>query len=204
MRIAVLVYGRLHRCVEHYTNIVESIGRQNDIDFFLSSDNSSESLLHDFLRIYRPIVYTNSPIHYDYNLANYPGKPPETNIHSMTCHFINKNRVFVLFEEYAHREHIQYDCVISLRVDLAFQTGFVLNALEENTIYIPHGSDWGGINDQVAYGNVDVMKTYNSINAIDLLEKQCSIPHPERLYKAHIDSHMLRVVRVPIQYRIDK
>lgn len=34
MHIAVLIYGRLNKCVEHYDNIVESIGKHNDIDFF--------------------------------------------------------------------------------------------------------------------------------------------------------------------------
>lgn len=34
MRIAVLFYGRLNKCVEHYSNIIESIGKENHIDFF--------------------------------------------------------------------------------------------------------------------------------------------------------------------------
>ena len=37
MKIAVLVYGRLHKCLEHYSNITETIGLENQIDFFLSS-----------------------------------------------------------------------------------------------------------------------------------------------------------------------
>jgi hypothetical protein len=34
MRIAILVYGRLNKCVEHYNNIIESFRKDNDIDFF--------------------------------------------------------------------------------------------------------------------------------------------------------------------------
>lgn len=35
MHIAVLVYGRLNKCVEHHSNIMESLGKNNDIDFFV-------------------------------------------------------------------------------------------------------------------------------------------------------------------------
>jgi hypothetical protein len=108
MRIAVLVYGRLNKCVEHYENIVESIGKYNDIDFFVSSDNSSESLFNDFIDLYKPKLYNNSNIQYEYDLGKYPGKRGETNIHNMTCHFINKNRVFLLLEEYKNKYNIHY------------------------------------------------------------------------------------------------
>ena len=50
MHIAVLIYGRLNKCREHYANIVESLGSHNNIDFFLSSDNAPESLLNDIER----------------------------------------------------------------------------------------------------------------------------------------------------------
>ena len=120
MRIAVLVYGRLNKCVEHYENIVESIGKYNDIDFFVSSDNSSESLFNDFIDLYKPKLYNNSNIQYEYDLGKYPGKRGETNIHNMTCHFINKNRVFLLLEEYKNKYNIHYDCVLSLRIDIVF------------------------------------------------------------------------------------
>ena len=206
MRIAVLIFGRLNKCVEHHNNIMESLGKDNDIDFFLSSDNSPESLLNDFIFLYNPVLYNNNPIHYEYNLGDYPGKRSESNIHNMTCHFINKNRVLVLLEEHIHKENVQYDCVVSLRVDLVFQTKFTFGDLEDNTIYIPRGSDYvdNGINDQVAYGKTDVMKKYNSINPVDLLEKNLCIPHPENLNSANIHFHKLEIERVEIKYDINK
>lgn len=206
LRIAVLIYGRLNKCVDHYKNIVESIGIHNNIDFFLSSDNSSESLLNDFIHLYKPILYNNNPIKYDYDLSKYPGKRYETNVNNMTCHFINKNRVFLLLEEYIHKENIKYDCIISLRVDIVFRSNFIFNNLVDNTIYIPSGWDfvYNSINDQIAYGKVDVMKKYNSINAIDLLEQALSIPHPESLTYANIHFYKLKIERVNIQYDLDK
>lgn len=206
MHIAVLVYGRLNKCVEHYDNIVESIGKHNEIDFFLSSDNSSESLLSDFIHLYKPILYNNERIHYDCDLGKYPGKRSETNIHNMTCHFINKNRVFLLLEEHTNKNNIHYDCVISLRVDCVIKNHFTFNNLEDNTIYIPYGYDYyeHAINDQIAYGKVDVMRKYNSIDPVDLLERNLSIPHPETLNYANITFYKLQIERVNIKYNLDK
>lgn len=206
MHIAVLVYGRLNKCVEHHSNIMETLGKNNDIDFFCSSDNSSESLLSSFISLYKPILYNNRPIKYDCDLSKYSGKRSETNIHNMTCHFINKNRVLILLEEHMNRNNVQYDCVISLRVDCLFQNTFHFGSLEDNTIYIPYGYDHvsNGINDQIAYGKMDVMKKYNSINAVDLLEKKLSIPHPESLNCANIRYYGLNIKRPRIIYYIDR
>lgn len=119
--------------------------------------------MNDFIRLYKPKLYNNSSIKYEYNLGKYPGKKIETDIHNMTCHFINKNRVFLLLEEYMNKENIHYDCVVSLRVDCVIKDNFIFNNLEDNTIYIPYGYDYyeNAINDQIAYGKVDVMRKYN-------------------------------------------
>jgi hypothetical protein len=206
MRIAVLIYGRLNKCVEHYDNTIEHLGKHNEIDFFLSSDNSSESLLNDFINLYKPISYNNDPIHYECRLGKYPGKRRSTNIHNMTCHFINKNRVFVLLENYINKMNIQYDVVVSLRIDIIYYTSFNFNNLADNTIYIPEGRDFinKAMNDQIAYGKVDVMKKYNYINPTYLLEKKLSIPHPESLNFANIRFKKLRVKRFDMKWIIDR
>lgn len=206
MHIAILVYGRLNKCAEHYDNIIESLGENNDIDFFLSSDNSSESLLSDFIRLYKPILYNNSRINYKYDLGKYAGRRIETNIHNMTCHLINKNRVLSLLEQHINKTNIQYDCVMSLRIDCVFQHKFNFDSLYNNTIYIPYGYDYVdyGINDQIAYGKIDVMRKYNSINAVDLLEKKLAIPHPEHLHYANINFYKLNIRRPRINYYLDR
>ena len=127
MKIAVLIYGRLNNCVQHYNNIINSIGMENNIDFFLSSDNSGEKLLQEFIDLYKPITYTNEKIHYDYDLEKYNGKAPETNMHNMICHFINKKRVFELLKNYCEKEIIHYDIIISLRVDIVFSRTILSN-----------------------------------------------------------------------------
>ena len=205
MLIAVLIYGRLHQCAEHYNNIVECLGKQNDINFFFSSDNSPESLVNDFITLYKPILYNNNPIHYDSYLEKYPGINIQTNDHSITCHFMNKNRVFSLLEEYINKESIQYDVIVSMRIDCIFHNNFIFNNLEDNTVYIPVDGDYGGINDQIAYGKVDVMKKYNSINIIELLDKKLTyMLHPETLTLVNINFNNLLIKRVDLQYKLDR
>ena len=151
--------------------------------------------MNDFIHFYKPKLYNNSIIKYEYDLGKYPGAYSITNIHNMTCHFINKNRVFDLLEEYINNENIQYDCIISLRVDCIIKNNFEFDNLKDNTIYIPYGYDYlnNAINDQIAYGKVEVMKKHNSINPLDLLEKNLSIPHPESLNYANINFHNLQI-----------
>ena len=205
MRIAVLVYGRLNKCAEHYENVKKHIGKNNDIDFFLSSDNSESYLLEDFIRLYKPILYTNEKITHNYDLGKYKNQH-NTSYDNMTRHFINKNRVFLLLEEHIKQNNIEYDVVVSLRIDLLFATSFYFAEILENTIYIPTGNDYvdNGVNDQVAYGKIDVMKKYNSIivYAVDYLEQNLTQSHPESLTYTNLRAHKIDIKRFNIRYNI--
>jgi hypothetical protein len=207
MKIAVLVYGRLRKCGEHYDNIINSIDKENKIDFYMSSDNSPQDELDDFIRLYSPVKYTNDKIEYTCDFSKYPSHE-STNFHNMTCHFINKLRVFQLLEEYISQTDIEYDIIISLRVDTVFHNHFDFNYIQENTIYIPNGYDfgWPGINDQIAYGRLSTMEKYNKILLyvpIFLEEKRC-ISHPESLTYTNIIYHKLEINRVNLGHHIDK
>ena len=155
MKLAVLVFGRLNKCVEHYANIIESIGKQHSLDFYLSSDNSSDASLNVFIKTYNPIAYTNEKIQHYYNLDNYP-KYYETNVPYMILHFINKYRVFQLMKN----SNRKYDIILSLRIDLVFENPIIFpNKIVQNTIYIPNEHDYyEGINDRLAYGDFATMK----------------------------------------------
>jgi hypothetical protein len=206
MRIGIIVYGRLNKCVEHYNNIIEHIGTHHRVDFFLSSDNSSQSLLNDFIRLYNPVLYNNDQIIPNCDLKIYPGARPETNLHNMVCHFTNKKRGFSLLEEYMTKQCCYYDVVVCLRVDVLFQNSFNFDEILDNTIYIPEGRDYisRAINDQISYGKLEVMKKYCSIDAVDLLERNLSVPHPESLNFANLHFNKLSIKRVDLKYILDK
>lgn len=207
-KIAVLVYGRLNKCAEHYDNIIEHIGKEHEIDFFLSSDNSDEILLNNFINIYNPKEFINEKITHNFNFQSYNGLRPETNVDNMTRHFINKNRVFNLLEKYISTTQIHYDVVLSLRIDAQFNSSFIFKDINENTIYIPNSSDFveKGINDQLAYGTLNSMKKYMNIilNCTYLLDNSFSIPHPESLTFANILCNHLNMKRFELNYYLDK
>lgn len=203
MRLAVLVYGRLNNCVKHHKNILESIGSEHSVDFFVSSF-SPEPLLNDFIKLYKPISYINDEIKYTCNLGKYKGRRDETNIHNMTCHFMNKERVFKLFKDH---NDFNYDAILSLRVDIVFLKPILFNDIKSNTIYIPNGCDWaGGLNDQLAYGDIEAMEKYMNIfkYIFDILDNGKSIPHPENLTLANIKLHNLQLMRFDLPYNIER
>lgn len=53
-----------------------------------------------------------------------------------------------------------FDVYVRIRPDLRFDSPLVFQKPEPKTIYIPQGMDYGGINDQFAYGDYDTMKQY--------------------------------------------
>lgn len=56
MHIAVLLYGRILNYREHHSNIIESIGKENTVDFFYASDLESEYDVSEFHELYKPML----------------------------------------------------------------------------------------------------------------------------------------------------
>jgi len=205
MRIALLLYGRINKFKEHYHNIITSMGKDNIIDIFYSGDNIPTEMMTEFLTLYNPVLYNSKKIEYSCNLGI--NIVEGFNIDNMARHFINKNRVFKLLEEHVEKENIIYDVIISTRIDIVYDNNIIFSKVEENTIYIPSGADWcGGLNDQIAYGDILSMKKYMSIydNCIPLLKNNLSKSHPESLTLANIKLYNLNVIRFGLKYYIDR
>lgn len=209
MKVAVLIYGRLNKAVKRHSNIMSSLSQTvslNDIDFFCSSDNSD--YIEDFITTYNPKDYINDQIIIDEDELNkYMSYPTtrETRVETVLRHFTNKKRVYGIFEEYSEKNNIQYDIIVSLRVDLRIKNFFDFTMPEQNTIYVPYGGDWRrGINDQIAYGNKEVMKKYCNIieNCFGILSKRITKFHPEGLTLANIKINNITVTRFNLRYRI--
>jgi len=196
---------------EHYNSIIYAIGTENNIDVFYSGDNSPETSLKNFVDLYKPVAYTNDKINTDCDLRKYPDRNPETMdicLYNLVRHYINKKRVFKLLDDYTTKNKVEYDIIVSLRLDLMFYSSFNFTSIKPNTIYVPNGADHSinAINDQIAYGNFNSMKKYMNIfdNIIYLLENKKSIPHSESLHYANIVYNNLNIERVPLIYVIDK
>lgn len=207
MHFAVLIFGRLNKCIEHYQNITESIGLEHTLDFFLSSDDSPDFLLQEFIELYKPISYINDKIVHEYKFENYPTQVEASKNGNMTRHYINKSRVFQLFEKYVTNNSVKYDAIIALRLDIVFHNKFTFSLhLEDNTIYIPSDHDNYGLNDRVAYGNIDVMRKYMNIihNVYYLLNiKKCN-RHSECLTLANVIYHRINICRFDNESHLER
>lgn len=205
MKLAVLVFGRLEKSEESYNNIMKQLIENYDADFFCSSDNSK--FINVFIEKYKPKEYINDKIDIfpeQLNTFNY-NRTPETNINNVIKHFTNKKRVFEIFKNYSKKNNINYDVVISLRIDLHFDENINYIKPEENTIYIPAGEDWrNGINDQFAYGNMDVMEKYFNIldNCYSLIKIKNFKSHPETLTRANLLLNNVIIKRFNLKYHI--
>ena len=208
MKVAVLIYGRLNLSSVSYANIIDSLSNYDSVDFFCSSDNSDEIHLHEFITNYKPLDYINDKINTDEHNYMYSfSAAPETNIDSMIRHFINKNRVYNLFEKYIEANNKHYDIIMFLRVDLKIYDKFEFEYPKDNEIYIPQQGDprWrNGVNDQIAYGNQNVMKIYSNIiyNCKTLLSNNLSYVHPETLATMNIIHNGVKINRFVLKYDI--
>lgn len=222
MRIAVLFYGRINKAEDTYQNIIDAIGAENTVDYFLSTGEQSAEQLSRFIALYNPVAYTNEEIQYTYDI------PPNTvhpafncRQHNMICSFINKQRAYRLLEAYIEERKADYDIVFSLRCDILFQGKIQYPVIEEDTLYIPKSyngftcTDFysiipgftrpiRSITDVMAYGNTSVMRKYSNIvdNMIYLLNTGNCVMHPETITYANIMYNNLEIERFYIDFDI--
>lgn len=209
-KLAVLFYGRIKKFDVHYQNIMEKIVKDNNVDFFLSHSPELNENLEEFIKLYKPKKIINDEIIYDCSLLNLKRiyYYTDAQIHSMFCHFINKKRVFNLLTDYINETKTNYDYIIIYRVDLFSDSCLnyqEFNEIDNNILYIPSGNDYeNGLNDQIAIGNFEVIKTYCNIydNVLNIVNKYYIYLHPETLFKYHLLDTYVNVNRFNLSYSI--
>jgi hypothetical protein len=202
MKIAVLLYGRIHRYRELYYRF-RNFFRNHDIDIFYSSDESPENELNEFIDLYRPIKVINDKITIQPFFQKYSYEYT-VNVDSMYCHFMNKQRVFSLLEEYCKDTSTHYDCVFSTRLDIYYTCMLSELTINNNTIYVPNNHSIPNINDHIAYGSYESMKIYMNIlsNCDTLLSKYVNILNPHLLTYYNLNSNTISVESVSLNYHL--
>ncbi len=119
-------------------------------------------------------------------------KAPENTVNNSLNQWINNFVGFCLIPD-------SYDIYVRIRPDTKFngKLNFEDYNYSENNIYIPQGSDFGGINDQFAFGNHKVMKAYYSVlmNFGDLWHEG-TLFHSESMQLANLNSQGINIVRL--------
>lgn len=104
--------------------------------------------------------------------------------------------------KYEKDNNIKFDCVIRIRSDSLIKNNFTLDNYNINNLNIPNGSDWGGLNDQFAFANSDVMNLYSeTFNNIEKIKR--SIYHPETILKESMELYDIKIDRPTIEVSIN-
>jgi len=130
----------------------------------------------------------------------------DTCFHRTWSMYYHNKRCFDLIQTYQQKYGITFDAVVKYRADLSSNNPLIINDnIQPNTVYIPVGLDYGGTNDQVAYGNPGSMEQYCKCS--DFIIQYCRnkvLFHPETLLKHHLSKCGLQIERFNYPYRISK
>lgn len=108
--------------------------------------------------------------------------------------------------DYEDQNHMKYDFVIRFRGDLFMEQTFPISkSLDTKFIYFPTYGNFGGLNDQLAFGSSPVMDIYSSLYSnINSYMTQGAIMNPEKLLKFHIGFQNLPVSKIDVNYVIKR
>ena len=199
MNIAVLFSGRIYGFEQSILLYKEHIFKGNNVQIFIAHNaHNTEDLS----------VFSNDEnIHVKSELFKMPDNPPVKYSHEIVdpngYYFLSmwyhRNIAYEMMKEYAIKNNITFDCVISGRTDMIIYNTLELTMPLENTLYIPSHSHYDGLNDQFAYGTMKTMEIY-----CDLYRKISTVPqrNPELQLKSYINSTDLIIMTIELKYEL--
>lgn len=111
-----------------------------------------------------------------------------------------------LKSEYEQENGFTYDCVIRFRADINLHHQMRIDDLE--TLSVPRYGDFGGLNDQFAWGSSRDMDIYTSlydqIDAYLNIEGTHLCMKPEYFVQFHLEKHQISPARPYLKYTLKK
>ena len=99
--------------------------------------------------------------------------------------------------------NVDYDLILKLRSDILFAEDLILQSPKENTIYSPIKSSWPqSMNDQLIYGNKEVMTIYHDLyNKLpEIWTSWVAHAAPEALLFHHMENNNISMESQDINY----
>lgn len=129
----------------------------------------------------------------------------EGNINNMYSMFYHNYKCIELINKYQEKYNYKFDIIMKYRSDIYSRNTIDFENIEKETIYIPRDADYGGINDQIAYGDFDSMYLYSkcNINFLECGKQRCRF-HPESVLLQHLQNEKLKIVRIDFNYNLNK
>jgi hypothetical protein len=227
MKIAILFSGRINKYDKHYDNIMKCIVQHHEADFFLSHNSQLNENVDDFEIIYKPKTVNRQlyPYIQEYSSLNLH---PLTNMNNFMSMWFHRKIVFENMMEYMKTTNTKYDLYIQLRLDafseeilniediinnacnnIEKNKGFTVNRdckdefIFTNTVFVPDNCHWGGLNDQMAFGNFETMQKYMLLfNDIWTLMKEQPQFGPETILLGHLIKNDVNIHYFPFKYKL--
>lgn len=206
MKIAVILSGRITGWQECRSTLKDKFMSLYDTDVFISLDaHGINQDVYEFKKEFNVVAeYYES---YNKTLKEPPQfrseETSERKTLSMFYHnFMGMNLVI---DHMKKNPGLKYDVVVKFRADVSSEDVFIIpHHIMTNTLYFPNGSNYRGINDQIAFGNMFSMtlycSLYNHIPKYLYVEK--AIFNPEFLLMFHTNFNNMNIMRFPYKYML--
>jgi len=201
-----IVTSDINRQVDQLLKIKE---KNPDITFFVSLNKEVDNVAHtkefcERLNIQDECVQVHETREPESLYKYTHGTPSYQRTYSM---FFHNKMCMESIKRYQEKYNKKFDIIVKYRADLTADTPLSFEEyklpLQNNNVYIPSDFDWGGVNDQVAFGNEQSMERYCS--CVDNLQKMCESNiyyHPETLLRKHLELSRMLTNRFEFRYRI--
>jgi hypothetical protein len=212
LKVAILFSGRITAYDKVLNKLQDLKNNYNPVCYCSLNEPEYNDYIDKFCKIFditRDRVNLE-PTPYPDFLNNLHGNNPEFKPKNMYSMFYHQNKAFNMMEKDITNNNKQFDCIVYYRADIDSPDKLILEMPKPNTIYIPNGHDYGGINDRFAYGNFESMKKYcNLLNTITSAESISNIGNPEQILKRYLNTKSLEIQRFKFDtclnpYRSDK
>ena len=197
LRVAVVFSGRA-TCYDESYEWFSKLSDKYVVDFYCSISTELDEYYQGLIDLYKIKKYIFGDM-----------KPQEE------YYSINKrNRMSMFYNLKTAVDLVplcDYDVILYARTDMVCTEEIDLSVAmqddRDNVVFIPRDSDYGGVNDQLAFGTSTAMFKYSRV--FDNIEKYISMGvvtndvHPETTLKAHIKDVGLKVERFDFNYSIN-
>ena len=213
MRSALIISGRI-MTYEQNLHHINYLCQNYNMDIFCAVNHEMDTYHKQFIddthpRMHHIQLFTIPPSIQD-RIDREP-KPlnRNRNVYHVISMFYHRFKCCEMVHSYAKNHNVHYDIILSCRVDIV--TKDIHNiiqsaAISDNSLYIPFGEDYDGINDQIAYGNMSSMTKYcNLINHLDSIS--CSEWDPELMLHEYLAHHLcnpIKIHRYHFQYSLSQ
>jgi hypothetical protein len=141
---------------------MENIVQGNDVDFFISYQKDTDiNETNKFLEIFKPKLFMRSDENYFF--VEHYHRATRASWHSVMCMYLNRKNVNELFKQYIEDNKINYDLVISTRIDFLIHSKLNLDELYEGK----------------KQSDINMVQSYNRI--IERIHKQIKLTSRQKI-----------------------